>query len=441
MIDTELSDKELLNFAIENGIIDTNTIRKQIEMNERKKYLNMQKYDIWQGKNGLWYTYLPDEKNGRRLIKRKTKEAIENCIIDFWKESEQKDISKIKKITLNMIFPEWLAFKAKHTNSTSYIKRITADWARFYQNDKDFINMPISSMEPVFLDEWAHDMIKKYKMTKKIYYNMSIILRQCLDYAVSKKYIPENPFLEVKINTKLFRHVKKKMGETEVYTVEEESRLIFDMIRRFNNDTTNTSPLAVILAFEIGVRIGELCALKFEDIDGNYIHIQRQEVREFTPVDGYKMKFSGFEIVDYTKTDDGFRDIYLTETAKQIINVVKKANFKNGELNDSYIFIRNGKNINHYSIQAMILRGCEHLGIRVKSSHKIRKTYISTLIDSGLNIDQIRRMAGHSDERTTYGNYCFNRLTDEETEEKIENALKVIKGNQNPINYLNEKVL
>lgn len=41
-------------------------------------------------------------------------------------------------------------------------------------------------------------------------------------------------------------------------------------------------------------------------------------------------------------------------------------------------------------------------------------------------------MAGHSDERTTYGNYCYNRLSDEETENVIENALnseKVIKGN------------
>ena len=33
----DLSDKEILKFAVENGIIDTNTIRKQIEMNERKK--------------------------------------------------------------------------------------------------------------------------------------------------------------------------------------------------------------------------------------------------------------------------------------------------------------------------------------------------------------------------------------------------------------------
>jgi integrase len=82
----------------------------------------------------------------------------------------------------------------------------------------------------------------------------------------------------------------------------------------------------------------------------------------------------------------------------------------------------------------MIKRGCEFINIDVKTSHKIRKTYISTLIDSGLNIDEIRRMVGHSDERTTYGNYCFNRLTNKQTEDAIEKALfkeKVIKSNQN----------
>ncbi len=70
--------------------------------------------------------------------------------------------------------------------------------------------------------------------------------------------------------------------------------------------------------------------------------------------------------------------------------------------------------------------------MQVKTSHKIRKTYISTLIDSGLNIDAIRRFAGHSDERTTYGNYCYNRMTDKQTEEIVENLLRmneVIKSN------------
>lgn len=63
-----------------------------------------------------------------------------------------------------------------------------------------------------------------------------------------------------------------------------------------------------------------------------------------------------------------------------------------------------------YSIQAMIKRGCEFINMDVKTCHKIRKTYISTLIDSGLNIDEIRRMVGHSDALLSYLLTMFDEL-------------------------------
>ena len=64
-----LTDRELLNFAFENGMIDFDTIQKQFEMNERKKYLEMHTHAIWQGKDNGYYTYLTDEtqKKGRIL--------------------------------------------------------------------------------------------------------------------------------------------------------------------------------------------------------------------------------------------------------------------------------------------------------------------------------------------------------------------------------------
>ena len=429
----ELSDKELLQFAIDSGMIDTNTIRKQIEMNERKKFIEMHEYEIWQGKNGFWYTYLPDDTKGRKLVKRNTKDDIQDVIIKYYKSVETKEQNR-DDVTLNEIFPEWIRFKAIRTDSSSYIKRITADWKKYYDPQKDFINTPLRKFNKIYFDEWAHGMIKENDLTKKAYYNMSMILRQCIDYAVENDYLKSNEFAKVKINSKLFRRTKKKNGDTQVYTEDEESSLIEDMMRRFYNNPASTAPLAVMFMFETGLRIGETCALQFDDIDGDYISIQRQEVREFEWVDEYTMKFKCFKVVEYTKSEDGYRDVYLTETAKKIIDICKMVNEKSHYKNKKgYIFCNKGNNVNHYSIQAMIKRGCEHLEMMVKTAHKIRKTYISTLIDSGLNIDEIRRTVGHSDERTTYGNYCFNRKTQKQTENIIEFALaskKVIKGNQ-----------
>ena len=430
-----MNKAEMLNFALENGMIDLDTIQMQIEMNERKKYLEMHTYKVWQSETDhKWRTHLPDEEKGRKLVKKSTKEDIEKAIIKYYKSIEVKVENEYKNITLKQIFPEWIAFKCIHTESTSYIKKITADWKKFYSIQTEFINKPLRKFTKLELDEWAHGMIKKYNMTKKAYYNMSIILRQCLDFAVEKGAIETNEFQKVKINTKLFRHTKKKAGETQVYSESEEERLINDMIRRFNKHPDNTAPLAVMFMFETGLRIGETCALKFEDISNGYISIQRQEVRDYEFIDDFNMKFKGFKVAEYAKTEDGYRDVYLTETARKILHVCQIINQKYGyDKKDDYIFHSSGKRTNHYSIQAMIKRGCEYIDMMVKSAHKIRKTYISTLIDSGLNIDEIRRTVGHSDERTTYSNYCYNRKTQKQTEDIIEFALankKVTKSNQ-----------
>ena len=63
------------------------------------------------------------------------------------------------------------------------------------------------------------------------------------------------------------------------------------------------------------------------------------------------------------------------------------------------------------------------MGIIQKSSHKARKTYISCLIDGRVNINTVREMVGHADEKTTLRNYVFDRSTDAEKLHKIEAAL------------------
>jgi len=70
---------------------------------------------------------------------------------------------------------------------------------------------------------------------------------------------------------------------------------------------------------------------------------------------------------------------------------------------------------------------CSKISVDEVLEHKIRKTYISTLIDAtDININYIREQVGHADERTTYGNYCFNRRSKSLTAQSMEKAL--VKG-------------
>lgn len=60
--------------------------------------------------------------------------------------------------------------------------------------------------------------------------------------------------------------------------------------------------------------------------------------------------------------------------------------------------------------------------------HKICKTYISTLrvciyTNTISQYKSHQRTGWHEDERTAYGNYCFNRKTKDQTEQDMELAL------------------
>ena len=76
MSDVRMSDAELLKYAVENAMIDAALVQEKIEMQKREELLNKHPYKIYQGKDGKWYTYLPDKKNGRILKKRTNKKDI-----------------------------------------------------------------------------------------------------------------------------------------------------------------------------------------------------------------------------------------------------------------------------------------------------------------------------------------------------------------------------
>lgn len=54
-----------------------------------------------------------------------------------------------------------------------------------------------------------------------------------------------------------------------------------------------------------------------------------------------------------------------------------------------------------WQVKYRIEKCCDENGIKRKSFHKIRKTYISALLDAHISINEIRKACGHSDERTT----------------------------------------
>lgn len=416
---------DLLKYIAENDMIDLSYVQEQVKMKRREEILKRHHYSIWHSeKEDVWYTYLPDNSkaNNRKKIKRKCKRDLEDIIYDYYlsAQSEQAEM-RSKDLSVESMFYEFMKHKANEVNGGT-VKRMMTDWSRFYEPEKEFIAMPVGKLTKIDVDDFFNAVLGKYNLKKKAFYNMCGILKQTLEYAVDAEYIEKNPY-RIKVNKKKFVSSSKKPSEKEVYQADEKGLLIDEMERRMRNNPSNTAPLAVMLDFELGTRKGEILAICKADIAGNRIHIHRQLVEEFDTSDLDHIKSMGFHVVDYTKSEDGDRWLPLTDKAKKIIRRIEDINREYGHQYEDFLFVKDDRCLTPDAIDAQIKRGCEYIGIPVKTMHKIRKTYASTLLHNGVNLSIVKDMLGHADESTTLKHYIYNIEGSTETDNKVLNAL------------------
>lgn len=135
--------------------------------------------------------------------------------------------------TFKNVFSEWLEYKALHVKSSASIKRIFSDYIRFYYDDP-ITDIPLNKLTYYKLDVWAHKMIKDNNLTKKCYYNMSIIFREGLKYCVIRNYIAADPFSQVKVSKKLFQKQKKQDSKKEVFMISEQESISIRAAQKWN---------------------------------------------------------------------------------------------------------------------------------------------------------------------------------------------------------------
>ena len=308
----ENNTNDLLKYILENGMIDLTYVQEQIEMKKREEILKRHHYSIWHSdKEDVWYSYLPDDSkpNNRKKIKRKRRRDLEDIICDYYisVQNEHTEATKSKDWSIESMFYEFMQHKANEVNSGT-IKRMMADWERFYEPEKEFISISVKNLTKINIDDFFNEVLRKYSLKKKAFYNMCGILKQTLEYAVDAEYIEKNPY-RIKVNKKRFVSSSKKPSTKEVFQANEKEMLIEEMERRLKNNPSNTAPLAVMLNFELGTRKGEILAISKADIVDNRIHIHKQLVEEFDTSDLNNIKSKGFHVVDYTKSEGGSRSV------------------------------------------------------------------------------------------------------------------------------------
>lgn len=391
-------------------------------------------------KEGYWYWSKPDstKKNGHTNVKRKKKDAIENLLCDYYMELEKKqqETEQQNNMTLEALFYEFMEHK-KELVKASTVKRMIADWERFYTDYPEFIHKPYKDITKIDIDNFFNSVVNKQTLKDKAFRNMCGLLKQTFEYAVDAEYIEKSPY-RVNVSKKKIVPTRKGSNAKEVFLPEEQEMLKQEMERRLRNNPSNTATLAVLLDFELGVRSGELLAIRESNISDGKIHICQQVVERFSD-NISNMKSTGFEVVDYTKSECGDRWLPLTDRAMELIKRIKNINKEYNLEYKDYLFVRDNHIMYPDALNSQLTDGCEYLGIPVRTMHKIRKTYASMLYKKGVPIPTISKLLGHADESTTFKHYIFSLDSNDETDKLVLDALQGTNEEENIIDNVRQR--
>ena len=389
----------VLKYAIDHDMLDVQYVQDQIEMLKREELLKKHPYKIWQGTDGKWRTYLPDEEKGRNMKKRNTEAAIQDLVAEYWKE-------KLENPTVRELYDEWITDKLKRKE---IVKETRDRYNRqFDESLQEFGKRRIKTIAEFDIEDTILNAIYEHDLTAKGYSNLRTLFYGIFKRAKKKKMVDfsiTEVIADMDISKKSFRKVIK--ADEELIFSEDETDEVINYIMESDLDILN---LGILLYFKSGARPGELVALKPEDVMGRVLHIRRTE-NFYKGDDGKNV----YEVRDFPKTAAGIREVILPSSAEWILKEIRKLN-PFGE----YLFERNGERIRTYTFTSRLKTICRKLGIVKKSLNKIRKTYGTILLDNGVEESLVIAQMGHTDIKTTKRYYYRNRKNLQQKSEVID---------------------
>lgn len=302
-------------------------------------------------------------------------------------------------ITLSNIASEWLMEISRLKKHSTYIKykgiydnhlAIRLDGISIidmYGNKAKDLYDPIN-----FLGENLSN-----SLIKSIY----CVLNQILNYCNIHYHIDIHPVARPKT------HMVVKPVETLPQS--EQIRLLREIYKNMDN-----SKLGILLCLSTGLRLGEICSLKWSDIDldGKLLYVNRTVQR--IAVDAHPTKTILYE--DVPKSMFSKREIPLPDSIIPYLN----------EFLRSEEYVISGKSPTEpRTYQYRFQRLLSEAGIKKYNFHVIRHTFATNCINSGADIKSLSEILGHSNVNITLNRYVHPTI---DTKRKHLNNLSSVYG-------------
>lgn len=346
--------------------------------------------NIYKRKDGRWEArYIHHYENGRAKYRSvygssyyeaKTKRIEELSKPDVLRISVAKQSARLEEICRLWLHSHKTS--VKESTYTRYVRTIDKYILPLFENSK-LVKICNSTVDSNFN-------LLKSELSAKTVADIRCVFKSVWKYGRENGY----PCRELK-----FSKDKTKTGSGVCVLSPDILKRIESIIAKQNNLVT----LGVIFTLFTGVRIGELCGLRWGDIDliNGYVHVRRT-VERIANLDD-KMCGKTKVIVSEPKTENSIRIIPMPDF---LIEYIKK--FR--EKDDKYLLTATTKFTEpstYYSRYKTFLRK-NNLGDY--TFHKLRHTFATQCVDKGFDIKSLSEILGHSNVTTTMNLYVHPTL-------------------------------
>ncbi len=354
-------------------------------------------------KNGCFKTYVYVDSK-RKEITSSTEDKLIEKLYDFYYEEDNK------AKTLGQVFELFMDYKKTCLNRSD--KTIVTDRNRFKHvpqlllekdineiTDEDIRRFIVSNLLP---NNPKPDFIKRMLQSLGAVFNYGIKKKICFDNPV--RYIEAQDYYKQ-------CDQKVKTDEEKAFSSEELSIITADAEKYLDNPRV----LMSLLAKETGMRAGELAALHVDDVNDDFIHVHRQQIKV------REGNHNNLVEVGYTKDErlhpHNGRLIPITDEARRVISLAKAI-----PGDSSYLFHdSNCSNMVPTDGYVHNLRKrCKRLGCIPTNNHAFRMAFNSRLIEIGLSPSDRALILGH-EVQTNEAHYS---LTDKRRLNNIKERIK-----------------
>lgn len=311
---------------------------------------------------------------------------------------------KLRGIDIDATIPDIVREKYRNDLALNYVGE--QGYSRNISTLKIMENHPIGNLPITEVTE-GHIIIFLSSIT---HYSNSVIqklfqqLKMAFEIACDKKIITVNLMTKNSMRRpKSSKEDKKVHGFTS-----EEQQLFLDAMMSHNvPENRNDYRKQLLIELYTGMRMGEINALRPEDVDleRRIIHVRRTISR------GVEYQTM---IKDGTKTKAGKRDIPITKQAEKVLRDAIDEMKRNPE---GLIFYDYNKNepIQTSQVNCFFRRICEKAGVSVRGQHALRHTFATRCIESGIPPVVLKKWLGHTNIHITLDTYAdvFDKMNND----------------------------